>query len=57
MHPAVWDYVAAGAGDEITVAENRRAFDRLTIRPRVLVDVSRIDTATTVLLRRWRALI
>jgi 4-hydroxymandelate oxidase len=49
MHPAVWDYIAAGAADELTVAENRRAFERLTIRPRVLVDVSRIDTATTVL--------
>ncbi|HLY80291.1 MAG TPA: alpha-hydroxy-acid oxidizing protein, partial [Caulobacteraceae bacterium] len=49
MHPAVWDYIAAGAADEITVAENRRAFDRVTIRPRMLVDVSRIDTATTVL--------
>jgi len=31
------------------VAENRRACDRLTIRPRMLVDVSRIDTATHVL--------
>jgi len=49
MHPAVWDIIVAGAADEITVAENRRAFDRLTIRPRMLVDVSRIDMATTVL--------
>lgn len=49
LHPAVWDYVAAGAADEITVAENRRAFERISIRPRMLVDASRIDTATTVL--------
>jgi 4-hydroxymandelate oxidase len=49
MHPALWDYIVAGAADEITVAENRRAFERLVIRPRVLVDVSRIDTATHVL--------
>ena len=49
MHAAVWDYIAAGAADEITVAENRRAFDRVTIRPRMLVDVSRIDTAITLL--------
>jgi 4-hydroxymandelate oxidase len=49
MHPALWDFVVAGAADEITVAENRAAFDRLTIRPRVLVDVSRIDTTTTIL--------
>jgi 4-hydroxymandelate oxidase len=49
MHPAVWDYIASGAADEVTVAENRRAFDRVTIRPRMLVDVSQIDTATTVM--------
>jgi 4-hydroxymandelate oxidase len=49
MHPSVWDIVVAGAGDELTVAENRRAFDRLTIRPRMLVDVSRIDMTTNVL--------
>lgn len=48
-HPAVWDYVSAGAGDEITLAENRRAFDRIAIRPRVLVDVGRIDIATQVM--------
>ncbi|HZZ89274.1 MAG TPA: alpha-hydroxy acid oxidase [Caulobacteraceae bacterium] len=49
LHPSLWDYIAAGAADEITVAENRRAFDRRLIRPRVLADVSHIDTATTVL--------
>src|SRR5271167_3870440 len=49
MHPALWDFVVAGAADEITVAENRRAFERLLLRPRMLVDVSRIDTATIVL--------
>jgi|SRR5580658_589094 4-hydroxymandelate oxidase len=49
MDPALWDFVVAGAADEVTVAENRRAFDRLVIRPRMLVDVSRIDTAATVL--------
>ncbi len=49
MHPAAWDYYAAGAGDEITLRENVAAFDRIRLRPRVLVDVSHIDTATTVL--------
>lgn len=49
LHPSVWDYEAAGAADEITVAENRRAFERIAIRPRMLADVSRIDTAITVL--------
>jgi 4-hydroxymandelate oxidase len=43
MEPSAYDYFAGGAGDERTVAENRRAFDRLALRPRVLVDVSAID--------------
>ncbi|MCI0633359.1 MAG: alpha-hydroxy-acid oxidizing protein [Actinobacteria bacterium] len=32
----VYDYYAGGAGDEWTLAENRRAFERWVIRPRLL---------------------
>lgn len=46
---AVWDHIEGGAGAELTLNANREAFDRTTLRPRVLVDVSRCDTATTVL--------
>ena len=46
------DYVAGGAGEEWTMRENRRAFDRWVILPRVLIDVSNVDTSTTVLGRR-----
>jgi 4-hydroxymandelate oxidase len=46
---AVWDYYAGGAGDEDTVAENRAAFARVRLRPRALVDVHAVRTATTVL--------
>jgi 4-hydroxymandelate oxidase len=49
MPHASYEYYAGGAGDEHTLAENRRAFGRITLRPRVLVDVSRIDLATDVL--------
>jgi isopentenyl diphosphate isomerase/L-lactate dehydrogenase-like FMN-dependent dehydrogenase len=45
----VFDYFAGGSGDEWTLAENRRAFDRWVLRPRILADVSNVDTATTVL--------
>lgn len=45
----VFDYYAGGSGDEWTLQENRRAFDRWVIRPRVLVDVSDLDIRTTVL--------
>jgi 4-hydroxymandelate oxidase len=49
MEPAAFDYYAGAAGDERTLAENVRAFDSVMLRPRVLVDVSAIDTATSVL--------
>jgi len=49
LHPAVWDYYSAGAADEVTLRENRAAFARLQLRPRVLVDVSQIDLRTVVL--------
>jgi isopentenyl diphosphate isomerase/L-lactate dehydrogenase-like FMN-dependent dehydrogenase len=42
-------YFAGGAGDEVTLRENLAAFERRKLRPRVLVDVGTISTATTVL--------
>jgi isopentenyl diphosphate isomerase/L-lactate dehydrogenase-like FMN-dependent dehydrogenase len=49
LEPGPWAYLAGGSGDEWTLRENRAAFSRWTFRPRVLCDVSRISTATTVL--------
>jgi L-lactate dehydrogenase (cytochrome) len=46
---AVFDFVEGGAGDEWTVGRNRAAFERLVFQPRVLVDVSKREQATTVL--------
>ncbi|HEV2075774.1 MAG TPA: lactate 2-monooxygenase, partial [Thermoleophilaceae bacterium] len=45
-------YVAAGAGTEGTVHENRRAFERWRIVPRMLRDVSTRDTSVEILGRR-----
>jgi len=45
---AVYEYVAAGAGDEITLRENEAAFDRIRLRPRVLRDVTRVDTSISL---------
>ena len=42
-------YFAGGACDEETLAENVAAFRRLKLRPRMLVDVSKVSSATTVL--------
>jgi 4-hydroxymandelate oxidase len=44
-----YDYVAGGADDEMTNRRNRLDFERIELRPRFLVDVGHIDTATTVL--------
>jgi 4-hydroxymandelate oxidase len=49
MEPAAWDYFRSGAEDEVTLRANRAAFERIRLRPRMLVDVSATDTRTTVL--------
>lgn len=48
MTHMAYEYVAGGAGDEITLRENQTAFDRLRLHPRVLVDVSALDTRVTL---------
>jgi 4-hydroxymandelate oxidase len=45
----VYDYVAGGADAELTMAANLAAWTRLTLRPRVLRDVSAVSTATSLL--------
>jgi 4-hydroxymandelate oxidase len=45
----VYDYYAGGAEDEQTVRANRAAFARYVLRPRVLVDVSSVDTRIELL--------
>ncbi len=42
-------YYAGGALDEVTLRENEAAFAQRRLRPRVLVDVSTLDTTTTLL--------
>ena len=44
-----YDYFASGAHDELTLRDNRAAFERLRLRPRVMHDVSRRDTSTVIL--------
>ena len=49
LSPAADAYLASGVGDEMTVRANRDAFAQVKLRPRALVDVSRIDTRLTLL--------
>lgn len=44
-----WAYYAGGANDEVSLRDADRAWERFRLRPRVLVDVSAVDTRTTVL--------
>ncbi|HEX5039232.1 MAG TPA: alpha-hydroxy acid oxidase [Candidatus Limnocylindria bacterium] len=45
--PGAWDYQAGGAGDEVSLGDNRAAWDRIRVRPRVMVDVSSRDLSTS----------
>ncbi len=47
MEPGAWDYYAGGSGDELTIADNHEAWNRLRLLPRVLIDVSRVDLSTS----------
>ena len=49
VEPGAWEYIAGGSDDEITLTENEAAFRRLRLLPRVLCDVSTVDTSATVL--------
>jgi isopentenyl diphosphate isomerase/L-lactate dehydrogenase-like FMN-dependent dehydrogenase len=50
----VWDYLTGGAESETTMRRNRFGLDSLAFRPRILVDVSNIDSSTTFLGHRLR---
>ena len=43
-----WGYYSSGADDEITLRENHAAFHRVWLRPRVLIDVAKVDTSTVM---------
>merc|ERR1719359_682882 len=44
-----WAYLMSGADDELCFRENHVAFHRVMLKPKVLVDVDKIDYSTTVL--------
>src|SRR5215470_2853020 len=54
LDPGAWDYLAGGTETETTLRRNRHALDSIAFRPRVLRDVSNIDTSTTLLGQQLR---
>jgi 4-hydroxymandelate oxidase len=51
--PAHFGYMASGIDDEVTLRANREDFLRLQLRPRRLVDVSKVDMSTDILGTRY----
>jgi glycolate oxidase len=52
LNANIWDYLVGGTETETTVARNRAALDSIAFRPRVLRDVSRVDSTAEFLGRR-----
>jgi 4-hydroxymandelate oxidase len=42
------EYINGGAADELSMKWNRESYDRIRLRPRILVDVSNLDTRVTL---------
>jgi L-lactate dehydrogenase (cytochrome) len=49
MPEKAWAYYSSAADDEITVRENHAAYHRIWFRPQILIDVTKVDSSTTVL--------
>jgi len=48
MSAMCWEFVTAGSGDEYTVRWNMDAYQRIRLKPRVLVDVSHLDASVSL---------
>ena len=49
LHKLAYDFIAGGVEDELTLRANRAAYERVYLVPRIMVDVSNIDTSTKLL--------
>ena len=49
---AIFDFFDGGAEDETTLRENRAAFERVRLLPKVLVNVAQVDTSTEIFGRK-----
>ena len=48
MSSMAWEYINGAAADELTVKWNREAYQKLRLKPNILVDVSALDTRVTL---------
>jgi isopentenyl diphosphate isomerase/L-lactate dehydrogenase-like FMN-dependent dehydrogenase len=53
LSPAHWGYVASGVDADATLRANREGFTQYALRPRRLVDVSRVELGTEIFGVSW----
>jgi 4-hydroxymandelate oxidase len=53
LPPAHWGYMASGVDDNLTRDANHEAYKNIQLRPRKLVDVSKIDTRVELFGTTW----
>ena len=49
IHKMAYDFIAGGVDGELTLRANREALERIWLRPRAMVDVSKIDPSVELL--------
>jgi isopentenyl diphosphate isomerase/L-lactate dehydrogenase-like FMN-dependent dehydrogenase len=54
LNQNAWDYIVGGTETETTLRRNRMALDEIAFRPRVLRNVSQVDTSVEVFGRKLR---
>ena len=53
--PSHWGYLTGGVQDDRSLTSNRSAYDRWGLRPRRLVDVSKVDTSVKLFGETWNS--
>jgi 4-hydroxymandelate oxidase len=49
LEASIYDYIAGGSWDEVTLTENRTAYDKWRLRPRAMVNVEHRDLSVSIL--------
>ncbi len=55
LPPAHWGVLSSGVDDNATIAANINAYSRIELRPRRLVDVSKIDSSIELFGTKWES--
>ena len=53
LPPAHWGYMATGVEDDATLRLNHDAYSKIQLRPRRLIDVSKVDMSTNIFGTTW----